>query len=97
MVGKMKKLILFVIIVLGINNEVYSQCSNLHFQASSCYSESVVSTVTPLIDGCEHWPAPAINNDPHIARYQNQITVNPPTGANHVIAFNANNAQAFMD
>lgn len=97
MVGKMKKLILFVIIVLGINTEVYSQCANLHFQASSCYSESEQSTVTPLSDGCEHWPAPAINNGPHIARYQNQLTVNPPTGANHVIAFNANNAQAFMD
>jgi hypothetical protein len=57
----------------------------------------VISTTTPLIDNCEHWPAPVINNDPHVARYQNQLIINAPTGPDRTIQFSANDAQSLMD
>jgi len=89
--------LLILLFFIGSLYKVYCQCQNYHFQASSCTNETVVSTTTPLILGCEHWPEPVINNDPHVARYQNQLTINAPTGPDRTIQFSANDAQSLMD
>ncbi len=75
----------------------YSQCNNRHFYAPSCNAEWVLSTTTPLLDECYRWPAPATGNNPHIAMYQNQIAINPPSGPNETINFNINEAIAHFN
>lgn len=91
---------LFIVLSLLLMNtaSLICQCNNRHFQPIDCNTyERVISTTTPLIDNCEHWPAPVINNDPHVARYQNQLTINAPTGPERTIQFSANDAQSLMD
>ncbi|MDP2364814.1 MAG: hypothetical protein Q8M94_13735, partial [Ignavibacteria bacterium] len=89
--------LLILLFFIGSFYKTFGQCQNLHFQASSCNNEIEFSTTTPLINDCEHWPEPVVNNDPHIARYQNQLTINAPTGPNRTIQFSANDAQSLMD
>lgn len=89
---------LFIFLVwTGSFYKLFGQCQNLHFWANSCTNEIVVATTTPLLDHCEHWPEPVASNDPHIARYQNQLTINPPAGPDRTIQFSANDAQSLMD
>lgn len=91
--------IILVIVAFHIGYTITTaQCNNLHFRASSCFEETVISTLTPLNDGCEHWPAPvSVGEEPHIARYQNRLTINAPIGPDRTIQFSANEAESLMN
>lgn len=96
----MKKVVLYIFLIFFLANfVVLSQCNNLHFRPVNCKQyENVISTKTPLDDDCEHWPAPIYNNDPYLAKYQNQLlNGNAPNGTDRVLLFDANDAESLMN
>lgn len=92
------KILLFLLLFLfGIITKTFGDCGNEFFYAINCGYEVVYTSLNPLTAGCEHWPDDPTNQDPHIAKYQNQLTINAPSGLSHTCQFLSNEAQNLMD